>query len=128
MRSGLNSHDFHYRSFPFQIRLEDAHILQRYESVLLYRAKNLMTNRPPCVDARDLFSELNPVVDSLPPSISRSLTIAELFCGGYSGWTHVNRTLVELGISMQHAWSLDMDNVALQSYVKTHSDFIMIRR
>ena len=115
------------RSFPLHIRLEDADVLRNHQKVVLYRVKNLLSFRSPHVDARDLFSGMIPVVEEQVKSPSQSVILAELFCGGFSGWTHVNRTLVDMGIPIQHAWSLDIDNIALQSYVKTHSDFKMIR-
>lgn len=115
------------RSFPLHIRIEDDEILRSNEKVVLYRAKNLLTSRTPCVDARDLFSGVMPADGGSARSPQQSVILAELFCGGFSGWSHVNRTLVDLGVPIQHAWSLDIDNVALQTYVRTHSDFVMIR-
>lgn len=108
------------RSFPLHIRIEDDEILRSNEKVVLYRAKNLLTSRTPCVDARDLFSGVMPADGGSARSPQQSVILAELFCGGFSGWSHVNRTLVDLGVPIQHAWSLDIDNVALQTYVRTH--------
>ena len=115
------------RSFPLHIRLEDAHILQNHDKIVLYRAKNLLAGAVPCVDVRDLFSGMIPVTCRNSTVASRSVILAEMFCGGFSGWSHVNRTLVEMNIPIRHAWSMDIDSIALQTYVRTHADFDMIQ-
>ena len=115
------------KSFPLHIRLEDAHILQNHDKIVLYRAKNLLAGAVPCVDVRDLFSGMIPVTCRNSTVASRPVVLAEMFCGGFSGWSHVNRTLVEMNIPIRHAWSMDIDSIALQTYVRTHADFDMIQ-
>ena len=58
-----------------------------------------------------------------PPTCPRELqdiNAIEFFAGGFSGWTHVCRTLMRVGIPVVVKFALDVDIECAESYCQTH--------
>ena len=51
---------------------------------------------------------------------SKCLTVAEMFCGGFSGWSYGLQGLVQRGISLHHLWGIDRDADYIKAYSITH--------
>ena len=49
-----------------------------------------------------------------------SLRIGELFCGGFSGWSHGAKALNNTKYQMEHVWAVDADPFATHVFAKTH--------
>lgn len=47
-------------------------------------------------------------------------TVCELFAGGFSGWTHVCRSLTHLGHDIRVIAAIDHDQKCIQAYCKSH--------
>eukprot|EP00435_Cladocopium_sp_Y103_P055143 s189_g18.t1 len=48
------------------------------------------------------------------------LRLGELYCGGFSGWTHAAHELALAGLNLDHVFALDRDPVCCCIYQKTH--------
>lgn len=56
---------------------------------------------------------------------SKSLTVAEMFCGGFSGWSYGLQGLVQRGISLHHLWGIDRDADCIKAYSITHQPHLV---
>ena len=51
---------------------------------------------------------------------ARVVNFAEMFAGGFSGWTFVAKSISKMGIDLRHLWAIDKDPDCRESYVFTH--------
>ena len=51
---------------------------------------------------------------------SKTMTFAELFAGGFSGWNFIVRHLQRNGVDIRHMWSIDKDPDCREAFVHTH--------
>ena len=49
-----------------------------------------------------------------------TLQVGELFCGGFSGWSHAGDCLNDCGLGTKHVWALDKDPIAAKVFSLTH--------
>eukprot|EP00435_Cladocopium_sp_Y103_P020001 s186_g4.t2 len=91
-------------------------VLSRHDHVLLLGAKvqgiEVYANHP---DAAVL-----PVRSRSESPADKPLSIGELFCGGFSGWSHVVHALRSKGLAVHTKWALDRDPCACLAYRRTH--------
>lgn len=71
------------------------------------------------------FSQVDSSMESSEDGDSNSsqkltLKVGELFCGGFSGWSHGTSALNTTKYQMEHVWALDSDPFATEIYAKTH--------
>jgi hypothetical protein len=70
-------------------------------------------------------SAIIPVSPSSPLDETKPLVAGELFCGGFSGWTHAIHELMLQNMNIEHAFALDRDATCCQLYMKTHAPNIL---
>ena len=56
---------------------------------------------------------------------TRHLRVAEMFCGGFSGWSFSLRGMVKRGIRLHHLWAVDRDIDCIKAYSITHQPDIV---
>ena len=87
------------------------------EKLLVFNARVSFANQSPILDVRNLGSGMIDLTTFYPTS---DIKCAELFCGGFSGWTHAIEAMRCSLLPLRHVWALDMDFLAVQTYVKSH--------
>lgn len=53
-------------------------------------------------------------------SETQHLRVAEMFCGGFSGWSYGLRGMVKRGIRLRHLWAVDRDIDCIKAYSISH--------
>ncbi len=74
------------------------------------------------------FLDLSPMSCALLPfyrtkpdcSTIEEIVVAEMFSGGFSGWSHAVRSLIGQGVHMHHRWAIDKDPDCIEAYSKSH--------
>ena len=75
------------------------------------------------------FLDLSPLTCALMPfhrlkhpnSVANDIVVAELFSGGFSGWTHGVKSLIGQGVNLHHRWAVDRDPDCIEAYNRSHS-------
>ena len=62
-----------------------------------------------------------PVSPNDPVDEDKPLVIGELYCGGFSGWTHAIHELILRHMNIVHGFALDKDSACCDVYEKTHA-------
>ena len=72
-----------------------------------------------CLDASLNGAGILPLPECRHPSPGDKVSVAELFCGGFSGWSHVVSFLQTLQMPAEHSLAVDVDPDCVIAYHKT---------
>ena len=109
------------KEFALHINRHDAPILQYDGRILLFNAKNCLHKQPPFIDARDIRTGMLRLDEDHWEK--DRISFGEIFSGGFSGWSHTIRPLINEGMPFDHMWSVDHDAVAASTFTKSHQEF-----
>ena len=56
----------------------------------------------------------------------KPLRVGELFCGGFSGWTHAFHELIMRHMNIEHVFALDRDAMCCEVYKRTHQPDLLV--
>lgn len=96
------------------------------ETVLLYNAKVRKTDADTIfVDASGIQTGILSIGEAIDDD--HQIRCAEMFAGGFSGWSHSTTALSTCHYPMKHVWVVDVDNIAIDTYTKSHAGTVHLR-
>eukprot|EP00435_Cladocopium_sp_Y103_P007880 s727_g2.t1 len=106
-----------YRNVTLFVSSEQwINVVSKHEHVLLLGVKVQGVE----VFANHSEAAVLPVRQNTEHPNDEPLGIGELFCGGFSGWSHVVHALRSKGLAVHTRWALDRDPCACLAYRRTH--------
>lgn len=114
------------KEFALHIHKHDEPVLRHDGRILLFNAKNCLHKQPPFIDARDIRTGMLRLDDNM--CAKDQISFGEFFSGGFSGWSHVIRSLSNEGLPFNHMWSVDYDAIAASTFAKSHQEFHHVQK
>ncbi len=107
------------------VNLWDIERIMQTSKVLIYHAKVIRHQTPITIETRGIQTGILDL--AIEKCDLEKLRFGEVFSGGFSGWTHVTRAIAPSIADLEHAWAIEKDYIAVNTYVDTHPGSIPIR-